>query len=250
MLERSLASLADMTERKGAAQADLTERKNSAGEGRSALVLFNPSQPPPLFVPPPPTRMTHKKQPPLFAVGQPQFSTPPPGFSTGIPQLDDVVRQIGDTKEDRLLAPWTASRSWNFTRPRFNTTFNLPSSMVATSGTTIPLYKVVHPDAKLLFNLELDDDDSAVKAKGVHMKRVPPLIEHLATAAHADVEQLINTDGLLDLPLSRFANFEKSKLPKSEEKDGSNSGPCLDNLLDLEREPRLRLYERSSPLLI
>merc|ERR1719334_2812530 len=133
MLERRnsgmAASLAE--ERKSAAPADQTERKNGEG-GMSALagddvIVFNPSQPPPSFVPPPPTRMTHRKQPPQFAHigGRGQFSTPPPGFSTGIPQLDDVVRQIGDTKEDRLLAPWTASRSWNFTRPRFNTTFNL-----------------------------------------------------------------------------------------------------------------------------
>merc|ERR1712029_495574 len=173
----------------------------------SALALFNPSEPPPKFLPLP-TRMTHRKQEPHFSPGQ--FSTPPPGFSTGIPQLDDVVKQIGDTKEDKLLAPWTAARSWNFTRPRFDSNFKRSSLEVATSGSAIPLYEVT-PDAQLLFNLNLKDDDEAVKAKGVHMKRVAPLVDHMAPVAKADMDQLFNTDGLLDLPMSKFANFPTKK---------------------------------------
>jgi len=186
----------------------LLKRRNSAA-ARSPLTpppAFDPAQPPPSL----PTRMTFSsggvKSP--FSLGSLQFTTPPPGFSTGIPKLDVALNKIGDGRPDRLLAPWTVPGSMiNENEDMTTASKKRPSAFVDEdlSEDSIPLFEVADHDN--VAHLALTDDNDDLRAMGIRMKRVRPLVEH---SPHGSVVEQFNTDDILDLPASSyFADWKK-----------------------------------------
>jgi len=186
--------------------AFLLERRNSGGHNPCTPPppppVFDPAQPPPSMRPP--TRMTFSSglnSPRAFS-----FSTPPPGYSgTGIPKLDLAVNKIGDGKPDRILAPWTVAGSEG-NDPKISKKRPVPASLEAIRGDDepiddiIPLFEVATDN---VVDLALTDDADALRAKGVRMKRVRPLMEHVTVR-----DQISNAADLLDLPPSNYFTID------------------------------------------
>ena len=76
-----------------------------------------------------------------------------------------------------------------------------PSSYVDEdlSEDSIPLFEVADHDN--VSHLAITDDNDDLRAKGIRMKRVRPLVEH---SLQGSVVEQFNTDDILDLPASSY----------------------------------------------
>ena len=105
----------------------------------------------------------------------------------------------------RILAPWTVAGSEGNDQ-KISKTRPVPASLEAISGDDepiddiIPLFEVATDN---VVDLALTDDTDALHAKGVRMKRVRPLMEHVTVR-----DQISNAADLLDLPPSNYFTID------------------------------------------
>jgi len=169
----------------------------------TAPVTFDPSQPPPSLLKTQPTgEWTSTSN---DSVGQcnglsgTQFSIPPPGYSTGIPKLDDAVKKIGDAWPDRLLAPWTHPH------PSSDKSQELKAAWAENKDCPeIPLFEFCEIQSGNIPKLSIYDDIESVKAKGVKLRLVRPLMEHSSRTRQSILADIVNTENLLELPTSNY----------------------------------------------